>query len=621
MDGHADGLGFTEYAIILLAAAIVAVPLAKRLGLGSVLGYLFAGILIGPVTGIVSSGGEILHFAELGVVLLLFVIGLELKPSRLWAMRKDIFGLGAAQVILTGMMLAVAASFIYPGYRAPIVIGFALALSSTAFGLQILQERGDRNTRYGQKSFAILLLQDLAIVPLLAMTSILAPPWAADAMGSIGLSEVLTMLGGLAILILAGRYLLNPMFRILAKVDAREIMTAAALFIVLGAAMLMQWVGLSMAMGAFIAGVLLAESTFRHELEADIEPFRGLLLGLFFMAVGLSLNLDVIASNWALILIGAPTLMLIKSAIIYGLVRVTGEDHNCAIRVALLLPQAGEFGFVIFGQAAGSFIMTEATASVLTAMVTLSMMLTPFSVALAQRLLRMLPEEEMEEDFADVVAGTVLMVGFSRFGHIAAQHLLAEGVNVTIIDNNPERIRNAARFGFKIYYGDGRRLDVLRAAGAEEAEVIAICVHSPSGADNIVDLVRNEFPLAKIYVRSYDRVHTLELLEKGVDFQIRETFESAMIFGSALLEAVGISPDRAEEVATDVRRRDLERLGLQQVEGVDAGMDLLHRRTLQPEPLTEPKRASKPLSEETAELARTDEDDAIDESARKSASN
>lgn len=601
-------MGFIGSSIILMGAAVVAVPLFRRFGLGSILGYLAAGVVLGPLLRLFTDPEGILHFAELGVVLLLFVIGLELKPSRLWSMRKDIFGLGAAQVILSGFALAGLAMLFGFAWAPAVVIGFGLALSSTAIGLQILQERNERPTLHGQKSFAILLFQDLAIVPLIALVSILAPSSLSKGAESIGLTDIGTMLGAVAIVVLAGRYLLNPLFRMLASADAREIMTAAALFIVLSAAMLMQWAGLSMAMGAFLAGVLLAESSFRHELEANIEPFRGLLLGLFFIAVGMSLNVDVILSSWYVVIAGAIILMLVKAAIIYGLLRITRTAHNDSVRVALLLPQSGEFGFVVFTQAASVFLISQNMASILTAMITLTMALTPLSLKLHRKLMTSPEdEEEMYVDFDDAEAN-ILMIGFSRFGHIAAQHLLAEGVDVTILDSSPARIRNAARFGFKVYYGDGRRLDVLRAAGAASAEVICVCVSGRDATDEIVSLVKSEFPLAKLFVRSYDRVHTLDLIERGVDYEIRETYESAMVFGTKTLEALGVAPERATEVADDVRRRDTERLAAQQVKGVYAGMDVLYGSTLEPEPLTAPKKTAEALSEETAEITDEPED-------------
>ncbi|MCB1490194.1 MAG: monovalent cation:proton antiporter-2 (CPA2) family protein, partial [Rhodobiaceae bacterium] len=382
MAENAADVGFLGDAILLMTAAVVAVPLFRRFGLGSILGYLAAGIMVGPVLKLIIEAKGILHFAEFGVVLLLFVIGLELKPSRLWAMRHDIFGLGAGQVVVTGILLAL--FFVLIGWETAraIVVGFGLALSSTAIGLQTLEERNERPTLHGHKAFSILLFQDLAIVPLIALISVLAPSSVSKGDQTIGVLDIVTMLGAIAMVILAGRYLLNPLFRILAVARAREIMTAAALLIVLCSALLMQWAGLSMAMGAFLAGVLLAESSFRHELEANIEPFRGLLLGLFFMAVGMSLNVSVILAMWPVVLAGAVGLMALKAGVIYSLLRLTRTRHNDAVRVALLLPQAGEFGFVLFAQAASVFLISQNTASLMSAVVTVSMALTPLGLML-----------------------------------------------------------------------------------------------------------------------------------------------------------------------------------------------------------------------------------------------
>ncbi|MEO1745730.1 MAG: monovalent cation:proton antiporter-2 (CPA2) family protein, partial [Pseudomonadota bacterium] len=394
--GVATGL-FNE-AVILLGGAVVAAPLFKRLGLGTVLGYLAAGVVVGPILGLITDAEAILQVSELGVVFLLFIIGLELNPKRLWSLRRDIFGLGFLQVALTGivlcgMVMAIAGISFSPAA----VIGFGLALSSTAFALQILEESGEMSRPHGQKSFAILLFQDLAIVPLLALIPLLAPGTEEQMAGD--WSDVATAVLAVGILIVAGRYGLNPLFRIIGNTGAREAMIATALLIVIGSAVLMQIAGLSMAMGAFIAGVMLAESSYRHELEADIEPFRGLLLGLFFMAIGLSLNVSVILENWGIILFALPVLMVTKAAIIYALCRVFSVNHDTSVRTALVLPQSGEFGFVMFASAVGFGILTSSVSSLLIAIVTFSMALTPISVSLARYFISEDNAEEMEEDF------------------------------------------------------------------------------------------------------------------------------------------------------------------------------------------------------------------------------
>lgn len=588
----ADAGLFTE-GLILLCGAIVAAPLFKKMGLGTVLGYLAAGIVIGPLLRFISDGEEILHFAELGVVFLLFIIGLELKPSRLWQMRRDIFGLGLTQVMVSAFVI-LAASMALGGqpWAAAMVIGFGLALSSTAFGIQILDERGDLNTKYGQQSFSILLFQDLAIVPILALVPLVAPATADN--GDSIITSIAITVTAIAALFVAGRYLLNPMFQLIAETGAKEAMIAAALFVVLASGMLMQVAGLSMAMGAFIAGVMLAESSYRHELEADIEPFRGILLGLFFMAVGLSLDLLVIADNILIILISVPVLMVIKALVIYAACRVFGSSHNDSIQIAGLLPQGGEFGFVIFSAAAAAGVFSPATASLLVAIVTLSMALTPLAAVIARRLMRTASHEQMDEDYADA-GSDVLMIGFSRFGQIASQMLLAGGSDVTIIDLSADRIRSASKFGFKIYFGDGTRKDVLIAAGIKRAKIVAVCTQNMEITDKIVDLIQAEFPTARIFARAYDRTHTLSLRARGVDYEMRETFESGIMFGRKTLEALGATEDLALEISLDVRRRDEERLALQAVEGILAGREKLLTRPVTPEPLIKPKRESERL--------------------------
>jgi len=588
---------YTE-GLVLLCGAIVAAPLFKKIGLGTVLGYLAAGIVIGPLLRLITDGEEILHFAELGVVLLLFIIGLELKPSRLWQLRRDIFGLGLTQVVVSALVLF-AATFALSGqsWAAAVVIGFGLALSSTAFGIQSLEERGDLNTRYGQQSFSILLFQDLAIVPILALVPLVAP--AATERGGSLLSDITVTVAAIAALLVAGRYLLNPLFQLIAGTGAKEAMIAAALFVVLGSGTLMQVAGLSMALGAFIAGVMLAESSYRHELEADIEPFRGILLGLFFMAVGLSLDLAVIADNILVIVVAVPALMAIKALVIYSACRIFGSTHNTSVQIAGLLPQGGEFGFVIFSAAATAGVFAQSTASLLVAIVTLSMALTPLAALLANRLMHAAADEQMDEDFAGAGAD-VLMVGFSRFGQIASQMLLAGGSDVTIIDHSADRIRSASKFGFKIYFGDGTRKDVLVAAGIKRAKIVAVCTHKQEITDKIVDLIQAEFPTARIFARAYDRTHTLSLRARGVDYEARETFESGMLFGRKTLEALGTSEDQALEISHDVRRRDEERLAMQAVEGILAGQDKLHTRPVTPEPLIKPKRESERLDKPLA---------------------
>ena len=593
----ANGSHFTEM-LMLLAGAVIAAPLFRRLGLGTVLGYLAAGIMIGPVLQQVTDTQEVLHVAEFGVVFLLFVIGLELKPSRLWQMRADVFGLGPAQVAISGGILS---GFAYlsemADWRGSLMIGFGLALSSTAFALQILNDTGEMNSRYGQRSFSVLLFQDLAIVPLLALITILAPGTSEAA--ATPMLDFAIAVAAVGAMVIAGKYLLTPMFQIIASSGAREVMIAAALLVVLGSAAAMQAVGLSMAMGAFLSGVMLAESSYRHELEADIEPFRGLLLALFFVAVGLSLEVQVIFENLAFLIPAVAVFMGVKAAVVYALSRLWGSPPNDALKIAFLLPQGGEFGFVLFTTATAAGLLSSATASLLIAGVTLSMALTPLGSALARRLQKSETREHLEEDFEGAGAD-VLMIGFSRFGQIAAQILLAGGSSVTVIDDSPERIRQAANFGFRIYFGDGARKDVLIASGIEKTKIVVVATQKRETTDRIVDLIASEFPDVRLFVRSYDRVHSLALREKNVEYELRETLESGLLFGRRTLEALGMSEAAASEIGDDIRRRDEERLQVQAVQGLGAGREMLFNSPVRPEPLIKPKRTGKSPEEKAS---------------------
>jgi monovalent cation:proton antiporter-2 (CPA2) family protein len=575
--------------IVLLGAAVLAVPLARRLGLGPVLGYLAAGVAIGPsVLGLFAEPGRVMGVAELGIVLLLFVVGLELNLSRLWALRRDILGLGTAQVLVSGALIALYPYFVVGrSLPASIVAGLGLALSSTALAMQILEERREMEVPHGRTAFAVLLLQDLAIVPLLALVAFLSPlEGPEEGPAWLGL---LTAAGAVGAVVLAGRFLLNPFFAVLARSGAREVMTAAALLVVLGAAAMMSLAGLSMAMGAFLAGLLLAESRWRHELEADIEPFRGLLLGLFFLSVGMSVDLGVVAANWTGLLAAVAVLTLVKAGALYGLARLFGHHHDDAVRTALLLAQGGEFGFVLYATAVSAGVMEAEHASLLIALVTLSMALTPFLVRLGPRLLCRTEAPEPEEDYSDA-GGAVLIVGFGRFGQLVAQVLLARGVRLTILDNDVGRIEEAARFGARVHYGDGTRLEVLRAAGAGRVRLIVVCTDRPEVTDRIVDLAREAFPGTPLHVRSYDRRHALSLLGRGVAQQQRETLESALALGREALVGLGASRNEAERTEREVRRLDLERLEAQRTGGILAGGGGHYR--VRPEPLLPPIRAT-----------------------------
>jgi glutathione-regulated potassium-efflux system protein KefB len=571
----AGGVNLTQV-VLLLAAGVIAVPIFKRLGLGSVLGYLAAGLVVGPFgLRVVSDPSAVLQAAEFGVVLFLFIIGLEMEPSRLWALRKQIFGLGAIQVVVVGALLTLTGIYLlgFPPVLA-FIAGMGFALTSTAIVMQILAERGELATSGGQKIVSILLLEDLSIVPLFAILALLAPTVGegGDALSrwiSVGIAVV-----SVVTVVFAGRWVLNPVFRLLADAKAREVMTAAALLVVLGAALIMQLGGLSMAMGAFLAGVLLSTSTFRHQLEADVEPFRGILLGLFFLAVGMSLDLDVVLRNWQIIAVAVVAYKLVKGAGVYAVARVLKSSRPEALQRAVLMAQGGEFAFVLFTTAAGSGLLGAEINGILTATVIVSMVLTPFTLMA----LRLLPEPAPSMDgieAPDGLKGNILVVGFGRFGQIASQPLIARGHKLSIIDNDTDMIRAAQQFGFKLYYGDGTRLDILHAAGAATADAVVVAVDRKEDALRIVQLLKSEFPLVRIMARAFDRGHAIQLIKAGADYQLRETFESALVFGAETLRQLGAEEDEIAEIVAGVRERDRERFEAQILGGIQAGRDLL----------------------------------------------
>lgn len=576
------GLGQTiAPAVVLMAAAVVAVPLFRRLGLGSVLGYFAAGVLVGPsMIGLFTDTQSILHFSELGVVMFLFVIGLELRPGKLWAMRGQIFGLGLVQVFVAIATLALtgAVAFALSGQVA-FIAGAGFVLSSTAVIVSVLQDRGEIASAEGQKSVSILLFEDLMIVPLLAMVAFLSPL----AQGQAGWAGVLIAAAALAVLLAVSRWGLNPFFALLARARAREVLTAGALLVVLGAALLMETAGLSMAMGAFLAGVMLSNSSYRHQIESDIEPFRGLLMGLFFLAVGMSLDLSVVAAEWPLLLAMLAAFTAAKGVVVYAVARLFGGSNHQALHRTSMFLQGGEFAFVLYAAATAGGVIGARENALFSTVVILSMALTPLLMIAADRLLR--TQALMDGvDAASGLKGRVLLIGFGRFGQIASQALLSRGVELAVIDKNPDRIRDAARYGFKVYFGDGARLDVLRQSGAGEAGAIMICVDDPKAALQIVELAQHEFAQAKLLVRSHDRSHAVELIRAGVDYQIRETVESAYLMGVAGLRALGFAGVEVDETIADTRRRDAERLA-EQVQGdAMSGSDRLHIQPV-PEPL------------------------------------
>ena len=575
----AEGAAELVRVVTLLAAAVIAVPLFKRLGLGSVLGYLAAGLIIGPFgLKFFDDPQAIIHVAELGVVMFLFVIGLEMKPSHLWNLRRQIFGLGSMQVILAAAMLTfVGIAFGYP-WQVAFVSASGFVLTSTAIVMQVLGERHELATPQGQSMVSILLFEDLLIVPLLAIVAFLAPT-VPTATADTSLWSKLGMAAlSLAILVAAGRWLLNPMFGILAKSKAREVMTAAALLVVLGAALLMEWGGLSMAMGAFLAGVLLSESSFRHQLEADIEPFRGLLLGLFFLGVGMALDLNVVAQNWKLIISGVLALMAAKAAVIYGVARLAKSSHADALERAVLMAQGGEFAFVLFSAAASQGVISGTVNANMTAIVVLSMALTPLFLIIHGRFSRKsgINLEGVESLNGDeALRGNVLIIGFGRVGQIASQAPIAYGAQISIIDNNPDIIRQADKDGFKVYYGDGAREDILHAAGAENADCILICIDDAHATTHIVEIAKQTCPNARLIVRAFDREHAFELVKAQADFLVRETFEAAMSMGNEAVKMLGADESQSAEICERVRRIDKERFALEVAGDTFAGRALL----------------------------------------------
>jgi glutathione-regulated potassium-efflux system protein KefB len=599
------GLGL-EHAVALLATAVVAAPLFRRLGLGSVLGYLAAGLAIGPFgLKLFNDPENILHVAELGVVMFLFLIGLEMRPQKLWALRKEIFGLGAAQVIACCVLLSTVGILAGIPWAAAIIGASGFVLSSTAVIMKMMDDAGETSSAAGQRNVSILLFEDLMIVPLLAVVAVFASVMGVVEENARPLWQSIAIaVGAIAAVFVAGRWLLNPFFGLLARSGAREVMTAAALLVVLGAALFMQWGGLSMAMGAFLAGVLLSDSVFRHQLEADVEPFRGILLALFFLSVGMSLDVAAVVMDWRLIGAGVLAFMVVKALGIYGVARVFKAPHHEALQRAALFAQGGEFAFVLYAAALAGGVMEPRIAAVMTAIVIISMALTPLVVLALRRFVQ--PPEVSRDGVEDAhdLEGRVLFIGFGRFAQVVSQSLLARGVDISLIETDVEMIQVAATFGFKVYYGDGTRLDVLHASGAGTAEAILVCVDKPDAADRIVALVKSEFPNAKIFARSFDRGHSMRLVKAGVDFQIRELFESSLTFSGAVLRELGFSDFDIAETIDEVRERDAERFELQLAGGIEAGRGLFRNNTTTPKPtpFTVPRREGQALNDEAADV-------------------
>jgi monovalent cation:proton antiporter-2 (CPA2) family protein len=557
---------------IFLAAAVIAVPLFRRLRLGAVLGYLAAGIAIGPWgLGLIGNVENVMHLAELGVVLLLFVIGLELQPSRLWVLRRSVFGLGGAQVVLTGVVLAFAGHVFGLSWEAAWVVGLALSMSSTAFVLQVLAERGELTTRHGRTAFAILLFQDLAVIPLLALIPLLGHGENVAGGGAAWL-DALKAIGVTALVVVGGRYLLRPVFHAIAESRIQEIFTAAALLTVIGTSLLVSSVGLSMSLGAFLAGMLLADSEFRHELEANIDPFKGLLLGLFFISVGMSVDLDRLAEEPVKVAVLVLAMMAIKAAVFYAIGRASGQSTESARRLAVSLSQGGEFAFVLFAVAVEGRILDPDIAELLVIVVTISMMLTPLALALDDWIVRRSNKPE-EQPFDEIDAGEVpvIIAGFGRVGQIVGRVLFARGIPFTALDKSSEQIETVRRFGSRAYYGDASRLDLLRAARTDKAKVFVLAIDDVEASIRTAETVRANFPEVKIFARARNRFHAYRLMDVEVDSIVRETFLSSLEMAEQVLEGVGLAKTEAKRTVETFRRHDEKQLERQHAVYHDEG--------------------------------------------------
>ena len=557
--------------VVYLAAAVVLVPLFVRFRMGAVLGYLAAGILIGPsVLALVGNAEQTLQFAEFGIVLLLFVIGLELQPSRLWALRRDIFGLGLAQVLLCGVALTGLLLLLTSlTWQAALVVGLPLGLSSTALVMQLLNERQLAATPFGERSFSMLLFQDLSIVPMVTVVAALSRAPVANP--EPGWMMAAKTVGALALLVVIGRYALPRLFRVIGSLGAREAFVAAALLCVLGSALLMASLGLSMALGAFVAGVMLAESPYRHALETDIEPFRGLMLGLFFIAIGMSLDLGVVAANLALVAALVVGTITVKTAAIAALARSFGTDWRRAVKMGLLLAQGGEFGFVLFAEAERGLLISHQAAQLFGAVVTLSMALTPLLFRLGGRIFAVTDDAGVRDGPELEVGanhnGHVVLVGSGRVGQVIVQMLRARGTAITAIDLDAELIDTASRFGSKVFWGDGTRIDILRSAGIESASALVFAMDGAWDPHTVLDPIRAEWPDLPIIARAFDRVHNIALRQAGVEQVVRETLDGAVSLGREVLATLGTTETMIDAIDAEYRRRDIERLDLQLCSG------------------------------------------------------
>lgn len=549
--------------VLFLGAAVVAVPLMRRLGQGTVLGYLAAGLVIGPsVLGLVGDVEDVLHFAEMGVVFLLFIIGLELQPALLWSLRRPILGLGTAQVGLSAALIGGVTYLAGYSVQTAGLVGLTLALSSTAFAVQTMAERRELSTRYGRSAFSILLFQDLAVIPLLAVIPALAPEpaygEALEAATPTDWASLLMSIGLVGAIAVGGRFVLRPLLKAAARAGAGELFTAAALLVVLGMAFLLETVGLSMALGAFLAGVLLADTEYRHRLEADIEPFKGLLLGLFFMAVGMSVDLGLFLSMPAQVVGAAIGLMALKAAVLLALGRMSRLRWKASLSLAGVLPQGGEFAFVLFGAAVAAGAIASDLKDFLILVVAITMALTPLSVSLAARLGERLTVAAPADppDIRMETAPRVIIAGFGRMGQIVARTLAMHHEKFVALDADNSRVEVARKFGNEAYFGEAHRLQTLEAAHADDAEVLVITVDDRHRATEIAKVARMHFPHLRIHARAFDRIHAYELMEIGVESVIRETFHSSLAMARSVYADLGISDRKADRIIAHFRDYD-----------------------------------------------------------------
>ena len=542
-------------AIIYLIAALIAVPISRKLGFGSVLGYLAAGIIIGPFgLGFIKDAEHILHFAELGVVFLLFVIGLELQPSRLWVLRRMVFGLGSAQVIISAGVIAAIGSLFGLSLTAAVLVGSILALSSTAFVLQLLAEKKELTTTHGRAAFAILLFQDLAVIPLIAILSM----FGADASQGFDLGSFAVAVAIIGGLIIGGRYLLRPVLRIAARTQLPEIFTATALLVVIGSALLMQAAGMSMVLGAFIAGMLLADSEYRHELEADIAPFKGLLLGLFFIAVGMSVNLGLLLQQPGTIMLIVTCLMAAKAAVLFPLARLFGIcDTKGAASLAAVLSQGGEFAFVLFAIVARHQLLATDVIDQLILAVAVSMLLTPLAYLLNQYFVTRLEKiEEPEYDQMEDQQHAVIIAGFGRFGQIIGRLLAIVGRQFTALEIDVSQVDVVRRYGNVVHYGDASKLDILRAAGAEHASLFVLAIDDIEASVKTARTVIRHFPNLTIVARARNRRHEYHLMDLGIKHIFRETFLSSLAMSEQVLFDLGFEEKEVDRLITTFRDKD-----------------------------------------------------------------